>query len=99
LKESGSYVTVGVAFEYYTYGSMLVAVSRMLRNVLWPRLLGGTPRRYVQVTSTCTFDGLQKLKELCEEGKLKVPIDSIWDFNDVPNVGSPNVNREALDVR
>ncbi|KIW62267.1 hypothetical protein PV04_10459 [Phialophora macrospora] len=95
LKESGSYVTVGIAFEHYTYGSMLVAVSRMLRNVLWPRLLGGTPRRYVQVTSACTFDGLQKLKELCEEGKLKVPIDSIWDFNDVPNAYDRMLSRRA----
>ncbi|KAJ9603162.1 hypothetical protein H2200_012457 [Cladophialophora chaetospira] len=45
LKENGSYVTVGVAFNEYTYGSMLVAVTRMLKNILWPRLLGGAPRK------------------------------------------------------
>ena|ERR1700761_5203139 len=87
LKESGLYVTVGIAFERYTYGSMLVAVIQMLKNLLWPRLLGGTPRKYVQVAAVCTLDGLEKLKELCKQGKMKVPIDSQWDFDDVPKVG------------
>ncbi|ETI20087.1 hypothetical protein G647_08121 [Cladophialophora carrionii CBS 160.54] len=95
LKESGSYITVGIAFDHYTYTSMLLAVSRMLRNVLWPRLLGGTPRRYVQVASVCTLDGLQKLKDLCEDGKLRVPIDSIWDFDNVPDSYKRILNRRA----
>ncbi|EXJ54812.1 hypothetical protein A1O7_10153 [Cladophialophora yegresii CBS 114405] len=74
---------------------MLLAVTRMLRNVLLPRLLGGTPRRYVQVASVCTLDGLQKLKELCEYGKLRVPIDSVWDFDDVPNAYKRLLSRRA----
>jgi reticulon-4-interacting protein 1, mitochondrial len=87
LKENGPYVTVGIAFEEYTYGSMLVALSRMVKNLLWPRFLGGTPRKYIQVASVTTLSGLEKLRELCENGKLKVPVDSIWDFDDVPKVG------------
>lgn len=86
LKETGSYVTVGVAFEKYTYSSMLVSVTRMLKNVIWPRVLGGTPRTYVQVASVCTPSGLEKLKELCEKGHLKVPVDSCWEFDEVQEV-------------
>ena len=83
LKEGGSFITVGIAFAEYSYGSLLVAVSRMMKNILWPRILGGTPRRYVQVASVANLEGLQKLKGMCEDGKLKVPVDSLWDFPDV----------------
>jgi hypothetical protein len=60
----------------------------MLKNVLWPRLLGGIPRKYVQVASACTGTGLEKLRHLCEEGKLKVLIDSSWSFDEVLKVSS-----------
>jgi reticulon-4-interacting protein 1, mitochondrial len=93
LAETGPYVTVGVAFDQYTYGSMLVAVSRMLKSILWPRFLGGTPRRYIQVASVCTEKGLSKLKRLCEDGSLRVPIDSLWSFDEVFKV---RVQRRAV---
>ena len=88
LKENGSYITVGVAFDEYTYGSMMVAISRMMKNIMWPRILGGAPRQYVQVASACSLQGLERLKRLCEEGKLKVAIDSVWDFLEIAKVSS-----------
>lgn len=87
LKESGPFVTVGIAFEAYTYGSMLVAVSRMLKNALWPRLLGGPSRKYIQVASFVDLEGLERLSKYGEAGKLRVPIDSVWGLDDVLKVG------------
>ncbi|KIX06484.1 uncharacterized protein Z518_04460 [Rhinocladiella mackenziei CBS 650.93] len=83
LKEGGPFVTVGIAFKEYTYCSMLFAVSRMLKNVLVPRFLGGPPRKYVQVSSLVTPEGLERLKKFCDDGKMTVPIDSCWEFEDV----------------
>lgn len=86
LKADGLYVTVGIAFSEYSYASLCVAVKDMLRNILFSAWGGHDSRRYIQVSSTCSLEGLQRLKAMCEDLDLRVPIDSSWDFDDVMKV-------------
>lgn len=65
---------------------MLAVVYRMLKNLLLPVALGGTARKYVQVASTVDQAGLSRLAKLCGEGRLKVPVDSCWGFEEVLKV-------------
>jgi len=77
---------VGVAFAEYTVSSMIYASSLMLKNTWWPRALGGGPRNYICVTAVATLEALQRLRELVEEGKLAVVLDSCWEMEDVLKV-------------
>jgi len=77
---------VGVAFAEYTVSSMVYATSLMLKNTWWPRALGGGPRDYICVSAFVTLEALQRLKELVEERKLAVVLDSCWDMGDVLKV-------------
>jgi hypothetical protein len=86
LKEGGSFVTVGVAFSDYTYMSMLWAIACMMKNLTWPWVLGGIPRKYAQVAAVPILQGLEELKELCEKGELKVPVDSCWGLENALKV-------------
>jgi hypothetical protein len=86
LKTDGAFVTVGIAAEALTYMAMLQVVYHMLTNILWPRAIGGTPRKYVQVASTVSIEKMVKLRRLCENGELKVVVDSCWGVEDVEKV-------------
>jgi hypothetical protein len=77
---------VGVAFAEYTVSSMLSALSLMLKNTWWPRALGGTPRDYICISAFVTLEALQRLRELVEQGKLVVVLDSCWEMEDVLKV-------------
>lgn len=54
----------------------------MIDNALRPRFLGGVDRKWVQVNAISNSKQLEQLSALVTEGKLKVPIDSIWDMED-----------------
>jgi hypothetical protein len=86
LSPGKPFVTVGIAFKEYSISSMLKAASLMLRNILWPRLLGGVQRDYVNITGLVNLETIEKLGLLVEEGKLKVVVDSCWDMEDVLKV-------------
>jgi hypothetical protein len=60
----------------------------MLQNMLWPRLLGGVDRPYIQVGALVSLAGLEKLAELAEENCFDVVIDSSWGMEDVLKVSS-----------
>ena len=77
---------MGVAFAEYTVPSMLYALSLMLKNTGWPRALGGGPRDYIYISAIVTLEALQRLRELVEQGKLAVVLDSCWDMGDVLKV-------------
>jgi hypothetical protein len=86
LKPSMPFVTVGPAPPKYTMASMLYTVGQMLSNMLWPRLLGGVNRPYVQAAGIANLLDMERLARMATEGKLKVPIDSCWDLEDVLKV-------------
>ncbi len=87
------FVTVGIALADYSTSSMLYAVSCMLYNMLWPRLLGGVDRPIAQITGLVSLTGLEKLANLVEEGKLDVVLDSCWSMGDVVKVSACNPTR------
>jgi len=86
LAPGKSFVTVGIAFASYSISSMLYACSCMLQNMLWPRLLGGVDRQYVQITAVASLAGLEKLAELAAEDCFEIMVDSFWDMEDALKV-------------
>ncbi|KAH7073463.1 chaperonin 10-like protein [Paraphoma chrysanthemicola] len=81
LREGKPYVTVGPKLGEYTYSSMLSMIGTTAKNVLWPKILGGTPRPYVQVAATSTQVSMTELAEMVEKGVLKVHVGTLveWD--------------------
>jgi reticulon-4-interacting protein 1, mitochondrial len=86
LKPDGLYVTVGVLYTELSYAGMLGSLFTMAKNFLWPTMLGGVPRKYIQVASAVNQDDMARLATMCQEGRLEVPIDDIWEFEDVLKV-------------
>lgn len=74
LAEGKPYVTVGPKAYSYTVLGMLRTIGLMAKNMLWPRLLGGTPREYVQVMATSTLSAMEELAKMVEERKLTVHV-------------------------
>jgi NADPH:quinone reductase-like Zn-dependent oxidoreductase len=89
LKKGKPFVTVGIAHVSYTTSSILYATSVMLKNAWWPRFLGGVDREYVCIGAFVTRQYLEKLKDLFEEGKLNVAVDSKWNLGDALMVSYP----------
>lgn len=54
--------------------------------MLWPRLLGGVDRPYVQVAAIASLASLEKLAELAEEDCFDIVVDSSWDMDDALKV-------------
>lgn len=79
-------MTVGVAFKEYTASSLLYAVFLMLKNALWLAVLGGVSRQYVCVSGITNLASLEKLRQMVEESKLMIEIDSCWEMEDALKV-------------
>jgi reticulon-4-interacting protein 1, mitochondrial len=86
LKPDGLYVTVGVLYTELSYSAMLGSLFTMAKNFLWPVILGGVPRKYIQVASAVSQADMVRLAEMCEERRLEVPLDDIWGFKDALKV-------------
>lgn len=86
LKDGGLFSTVGVAFKEHSFSSVLYSSLLILKNLCWPRVLGGVPRDYICATGIATLESMKKLGKLMEKGKLRVVIDSTWDMEDVQQV-------------
>ncbi|MCJ1242042.1 zinc ion binding [Varicellaria rhodocarpa] len=83
LKADGLFLNIGSGFGKDTsVGSLLSVMWSMIQNLLWPKLLGGTPRSYSFISAAPDSKQLGKLKRLAEEGKLKMPVDSLWSMED-----------------
>jgi NADPH:quinone reductase-like Zn-dependent oxidoreductase len=86
LKEGKPYVTVGPRLGSYTYAGMLGMLGTTAKNVLWPRILGGTPRPYVQVAAVASLETLEELAGMMERGALRVHVGTLVDWEDVMKV-------------
>ncbi|ORY10285.1 hypothetical protein BCR34DRAFT_354742 [Clohesyomyces aquaticus] len=82
LAEGKPYVSVGPRPSGYTYGAMLATIGQMAKNFLWPSLLGGVPRPYVQVAATANRESLEALAKLVEERRLRVVVGFRTGFED-----------------
>lgn len=76
LKPEGAVVNVGAL-----QGILSLAHNALL-NTLLPTWLGGVPRRYITFSTPPARDDNVYLIQLMEEGRLRVPVDSIFDMED-----------------
>jgi NADPH:quinone reductase-like Zn-dependent oxidoreductase len=88
LAEKKPYVTVGPRVFNYTYFGMLGAIAIMAKNMLWPQMLGGTPRPYVQVAVASSLEALEVLAAMMEKGRLRVHIGMVVGWGDVAKVST-----------
>ncbi|KAK0113515.1 zinc ion binding [Cadophora gregata] len=95
LKPGKAFVNVGPAMPTYSMRAILYSIGQMASNFLWPRFLGGPNRPYIQFAATATQDEMQRLAAMVREGKLKVPIDSCWDMEDVLKAYERMLSRHA----
>lgn len=86
LKEGRPYVTVGPKASSYTYVGMLGTIGTMAKNMLWPKWLGGTPRRYVQVAAASNPETLRELARMVTEEGLRTNVGSLIHIEDVHKV-------------
>ena len=76
LKPEGAVVSIG-AFE-----GMYAMARNALLNVWLPTRLGGVPRRFITFSTPPTCDDAVYLARLIEEGRLRIPVDSVFDMKD-----------------
>ena len=79
---------------------ILSTLRLMAVNMLWPRMLGGTPREYIQVTGAATPETLTELARLVEEGSLRVHVGASMNMEDAQKVCSavPDVCHADLEL-
>lgn len=70
LKPSGIHINVGA------YDGQLYMAWCMTVNMLWPKILGGTPRKWMFLSADPNQAVARELAQLVDEGKLKVLVDS-----------------------
>jgi reticulon-4-interacting protein 1, mitochondrial len=87
LREGGVYAAVGVKVSAWRFWPCVRAVIQMQLNAIWPvsAYLLGTGRLWKNVTM---MDPGQKLMEkiigMVSEGRLRVVVDRVLGFDDVP---------------
>jgi NADPH:quinone reductase-like Zn-dependent oxidoreductase len=80
LKPDGIFVNVG-AME-----GIMSFLCSTTKNLLVPKFLGGTPRKFILQQTNPNPERLQYLVRLVEEGKLKVVIDTVFEMEDALKV-------------
>lgn len=63
-----------------------ITIWRMMLNTYLPRLLGGVPRRYAMISTTPNGEKAAGLARMVEEGRLRVPVDEVFEFEDALKV-------------
>jgi NADPH:quinone reductase-like Zn-dependent oxidoreductase len=76
LKAEGAVVNIG-ALEGF-----LVMAGNALLNLWLPTWLGGVPRRYIIFSTPPARDDAVYLAHLIEEGRVRIPVDSVFDMED-----------------
>ena len=84
--EGGLYISVGPRLPSYTYVGMLTSIWLMAKAHLWPSILGGIPRKYVQVNAVADLKSMERLASMVTENKLRVVPDLVEGIGKVPEV-------------
>ena len=77
LKEHGDLINIGAMITGIGEG-----LWNWFQNTWRPVWLGGTPRKYVMFSTPLDRNEGVLLLRMVEEGKLRVPIDSIWEMEE-----------------
>lgn len=85
LTPAGVYLDIAGAYDQKTFVEFLRAVGAILGKLVWPRVLGGAPRRFA---FSFAPDGgkqaaLQAVIDLVARGEIKIVLDSEHAFEDV----------------
>ncbi|KAJ5404244.1 hypothetical protein N7509_004115 [Penicillium cosmopolitanum] len=83
LRENGRFVNIGAMHIQSGLQGLFGYIWSLCVNLLWPKILGGTPRWYKMVTATPNQFTLSRSGELAEKGHLTAMIDSEWEMEDV----------------
>ena len=86
LKPLGVYSAVSIHYEAYTRWELLKSLWVIVKNLAWPRAtwLFGTGRTFTLASmSDPGLAEMEELNALFAEGKLKVALDSVWEFDQV----------------
>jgi reticulon-4-interacting protein 1, mitochondrial len=87
LKEGKSLLNAGVL--PYTGSGIWGAMSLtkdLLANYFWPRLLGGTDRKYELLRTDLVPGLLEKVRVVVASGAVKGVVDSVWEMEDALKV-------------
>ncbi|KAJ6180739.1 hypothetical protein N7519_011200 [Penicillium mononematosum] len=76
LKPEGAVVNIGMLEGIY------VTACNVLLNSWLPIWLGGVPRRYIMFSTPPSRDDAVYLARLIEEGRLRIPVDSVFGMKD-----------------
>lgn len=76
LKPEGAVVNIGMLEGMY------VTACNVLLNRWLPTWLGGVPRRYIMFSTPPSRDDAVYLARLVEEGRLRIPVDSVFEMKD-----------------
>ncbi|KAJ0423360.1 hypothetical protein BJY00DRAFT_310486 [Aspergillus carlsbadensis] len=76
LKPNGTVVNIGML------EGVGVTVWNMLLNSWLPTWLGGVPRRYIGISSPPKRDDGIYLADLIKQGRLRIPVDSVFPMED-----------------
>ncbi|KIJ43183.1 hypothetical protein M422DRAFT_170065 [Sphaerobolus stellatus SS14] len=91
LKPNGTVVNVG------NFEGPSMTVFRSFINTWLPVFLGGIPRNYLMISTTPNGNKAARLGQLVEEGKLRVVVDEIVEFEDVLRVSIASNKLEKWD--
>ncbi|RAL00781.1 NAD(P)-dependent alcohol dehydrogenase [Aspergillus ibericus CBS 121593] len=76
LKPEGMVVNIG------TLEGAWATTRNVLSNMYLPTWLGGVPRRYIMFSTTPTSDSAVYVAQLIKEGRLRIPVDSVFSMED-----------------
>ncbi|KAJ6172850.1 hypothetical protein N7485_005662 [Penicillium canescens] len=76
LKAKGAVINIGVL------EGICVSARNALLNSWLPTWLGGVPRRYIMFSTPPARDDAVYLARLIEEGRVRIPVDSVFDIED-----------------
>lgn len=65
-----------------SHDGMGVLFLNVLLNTYLPTWLGGVPRRYIMFGKPPTREETIYIVRLIEEGRLRIPVDSVFDMED-----------------
>ncbi|KAJ5438858.1 uncharacterized protein N7458_009856 [Penicillium daleae] len=77
LKPEGAVINIG-----FLEGIVKTTIN-VLANQFLPTWLGGVPRRYITFSTPPDRDAAVYMARLVEEGRIRIPVDSVFDMEDV----------------
>ena len=81
LKEQGHFVNIGAMVD----GPFITAVNA-LKNMFWPHLLGGVPRKYFLYSTTLNPGAVQETADLLSQKKISVEVERVYAMEDALDV-------------